>query len=230
MTLIEKTEKKIHSYWKNEVNTFACDNSPYHYACKPSSIINFLHNFWNPEVQKTDKILELGCNSGANLNHLRNLGYTDLSGIEINKKAIKLMSEIFPDTYSSSNIYIGNIEKTLSQIPDKSIDITFSIATLEHIHPDSEKEVFTEIKRITKKYIVTIEDEDISINRIDRLFVRNYKHIFGNIGCIEIKHKQKTGIPIEKGSIYINTENEPFILCTDFEYDIYTSRMFKVEQ
>lgn len=226
--MINKTKKEIHSYWKNEVNTFTCDNSPYHYACKPSSIINFLHNFWIPEVQKTDKILELGCNSGANLNHLKNIGYTNLSGIEINESAIKLMSEVFNKTYSSSKIYTGDIEQTLSEIPDKSIDITFSIASLEHIHPNSENKVFIDIKRITKKYIITIEDEDSSINRIDRLFVRNYKNIFENINCTEIKYKEKTGIPIEKGSIYINTEKEPFILCNDFEYDIYTSRMFKI--
>jgi len=196
---------------------------------KPDTIIRFLHNFWIPEVLKTDKILELGCNCGVNLNHLRNLGYLNLYGIDINEIAITKMKEVFNEVYNNSNIYIGSLEETLPIIPDKSIDVTFSMAVLEHIHPDTTLKVCNEIKRITKKYIITCEDEVEEIPRYNRVFPKNHKLIFEHIGCHQIKYLNNTGIQQEEGKVYLKVDDEHInILRNIFEYKNYTTRMFKL--
>ncbi len=224
------TKEECHKYWRNDVNkidssSLGCNN-PLLYACKPITIVKFLHNFWSPEITTDMSILELGCNSGSNINHLRNLGYTNLTGIDINESAILKMQYLFPETFEKADLYIGSLEEILLTFPDKSFDVTFSIAVLEHIHPDTIHEVCKQTKRITKKYIVTCEDE-AEILRKDRVFPRNYKLIFKHIGCKQIKCIPTTGIQQEEGVIYLKEDgNNIKAIKNIFEYSDYTTRMF----
>ncbi len=231
------TKEECHEYWRNSANSMGSMdnpikdyNNPILYASKPRTIIDYLHNFWTPEVSKNDTILELGCSSGANLNYLRNLGYTNLDGIDINEQAIFLMSNLFPETYEKSGLYIGSLEEILPTIPDKSIDISFSIYTLSHIHSDIIDEISKQISRITKKYVITIENEKESIN--ERVFIHDYKHIFERVGCDQIKYTDITKIPQEKvyTGIYNpqNIDNQKSIYLHSFDYYDTTPRMFKI--
>lgn len=229
-------KQECQDYWRKEANDIGnIDkqmniNNPILYANKSKTIIDYLHNFWSPEVSKTDTILELGCNSGANLFHLWNLGYEKLDGIDINEQAIVLMSKLFPDIYTKCGLYIGSLEEMLPTIPDKSIDVTFSIAVLEHIHPESEKEVFSHLVRITKKYIITIEEEIENLN--ERIFLRDYKNIIENLGCKQIKHYERTDIEKEVEYLTINYLIDGKIkkvgYRNSFGYEHITPRMFKV--
>lgn len=222
------TKEECYEYWKNEVNDIQNKNNPYLYIGKPKTIINKLHNFWSTEISKVDSILEIGCNSGANLNHLRNLGYTNLCGIDINAVAIAKMKEAFPETYANSTIYIGSIEEILPSLPDKSVDVCFSVAVLEHIHPDVIYDVCKELKRVARKYIITCEDE-AEILRHDRLFPRNYKVVFENTRCKQIKELHNTEIPPEYGAVYWTTDDGRInIIKNRFEYSTHTNRMFKI--
>lgn len=198
---------------------------------KPDTIIRFLHNFWAPEVSKTDNILELGCNSGANLNHLRNIGYVNVSGIDINEQSIYIIQNIFPETFEKSDLYIGSFEDILPTLPDKSFDVSFSIYSLSHIHPDVADDVFEHIVRVTKKYIVTIDEEKESKN--NRVFPRNYKNIFENFGCKQIKYKEKTEVPMEIVVTRLsNTQNEiPYVVYKhSFDYYDLPIRIFETNK
>ena len=45
-------------------------------------------------ISKNDSILEIGCNVGRNLNALYLNGFRDLSGIEINERAIRILKSL----------------------------------------------------------------------------------------------------------------------------------------
>lgn len=226
---------ECYEYWKNEVNELKDvsnpdKNHPLIYACKPKTIIDLLHNFWSQYVTKTDIILEIGCNSGVNLNYLQTVGYSNLVGIDINKNAIYIMSQLFPETFKKTDLYIGSLGEILPTFQDKSVDVTFSMAVLEHIHPDIEEEVFKNIIRITKKYIVTNEYEDVrDTNR--RTFARNYKDIFEKFGCKQKKVIEKCNILPEYGYFFISDNNGKKQIAKNlFRYDEHITRLFEVNK
>ena len=103
-------------------------------------------------VKPDASILELGCNAGSNLFHLWKAGYHNLSGVEINPKALRLMKQNFPDMQVIT--YEGSIEDRIKELMEH--DLVFTMAVLEHIHSDSEW-VFSEMARKAKRFLITIE-------------------------------------------------------------------------
>lgn len=135
-------------------------------------------------------IMELGCNVGRNLNALDLNGYHNLSGIEINPEAIDLMATTYPDTFRKSYIRIGPIETHIKHYWDKTFDLVFTMAVLEHIHQDSYW-IFAEIARITNKYLITIESES---HFSKRHHPRNYKKVFEETGLTAIEKINCEGV------------------------------------
>ena len=126
---------------------------------------------------RSSSILELGCNVGRNLEYLRIAGYKNLSGIEISPRALPVREKHFPDL--DIDYYEGRIEDWIVDFGE--YDVVFSLAVLQHIHPNSEW-IFPEIARVAKKGIVTIEDES---GDTKALWPRNYGEIFTGLGWTE---------------------------------------------
>ena len=63
------------------------------------------------------------------------------------------MQRIYPQLGKYGKITIDSLENALKRCPSNHFDLVFTMAVLEHIHKDSEC-IFSEIKRITKKYII----------------------------------------------------------------------------
>jgi len=120
-----------------------------------------------------DSILELGCNVGRNLNYLRTKGYKNLTGVELNKEAVK-------NSLKGFKIFDSSIEDFLKKSETK-YGLIFTMAVLEHL-PKKSEWVFAEMSK-RAKYILTIEDEK-SLNKI--CFPRNYKKIFESLGMKQI--------------------------------------------
>ena len=79
-------------------------------------------------IPRDAKILEVGCSSGYNLDFLESIGYTNLSGVDIDKGATtsgKL-------EYKNLNLFCGNIFEQEVEFSSK-FDLIFSISTLQHI-------------------------------------------------------------------------------------------------
>ncbi len=170
---------QLHTYWRYPGDDA---NSPegYIYTVENSE---FLLKFIKKYVNFQERILEIGCNVGRNLNYLFGAGYKNLESIEISKEAIDLMKKTYPQMASSIKIYNSSVEDIIKSFKDNSFDLVFTMAVLEHIHPDSEF-IFLEMVRITKKYLVTIENEkDVSW----RHFPRNYKKVFETLGMKQIE-------------------------------------------
>lgn len=176
--------KKLYIRRKNQEELFEYWSSPYDGKNMPVEYLKgrersiFLLNLVRKYIEEKGKILEIGCNVGRNLNELFCAGFKDLSGIEISKNAIEAMKMAYPDMAEVIGIYNAPVENIIQDFEDNFFDLVFTMAVLEHIHTDSEF-IFPHIARITKKILITIEDEK---GLSWRHFPRNYKKIFEGLG------------------------------------------------
>lgn len=136
------------------------------------------------------RILEIGCNVGRNLDYLYTAGFHKLEGIEINEDAVHKLRVSYPDMAQEARIYNGAVEDVIGDFADEQFDVVFTMTVLMHIHPDSEW-IFPQIARITKKRLITIENEEaLSWNH----FPRDYGKIFESLGLRELEAVRCTGI------------------------------------
>ena len=182
-------KKSIHNFWRSPDDS----NLPTHYLSgeeRSKFLLRLIKKYGKPK----DKILEIGCNVGRNLNYLYTHEFKNIEGVEINKEAV----ELFKEHYNLPiKIYNSPIEEVIKKLGN--YDIIFTMAVLEHIHTDSEW-IFPEIQK-RAKVLITIEDEKgISW----RHFPRNYKNIFKN-QIEEIPLSKKEGLDNNfKARIYGN--------------------------
>lgn len=171
------TKKQVLVYWKNPEEK----NEPSQYALKKSYwiVVAMVKKYLSPDAT----ILELGCNIGLNLYHLSKAGYKNLSAIEINSEAVRLMKITYPTL--DAKIYNASIEESIKKI--KAHDLIFSKAVLCHVHPDSNW-VFEKIANRAKKYIFTFEDE---VADGTRHCPRNYRDVFEPFGFEQVEEVQK---------------------------------------
>jgi SAM-dependent methyltransferase len=125
-------------------------------------------------VSPPARILEIGCNAGRNLGFLFDAGFTDLAAIEISKPAVDRFRTAFPHAFAAADVRIASVEEAIRDFQSASCDLVFTMAVLEHIHPDSEW-ILAELVRVTRRWIITIEDE---AGVSERHFPRNYKLVF----------------------------------------------------
>lgn len=177
--IIHKSLEKTHQYWKTPYNN---ENLPELYL-KGLEKSRFLLDLIIKYTSKESKILEIGCNIGRNLDVLYSAGFKNLETIEISKTALDFLKKYFPKMADNIKIHNIAIENIIKDFSDNTFELVFTMAVLEHIH-DKSSWIFKEIVRITKNYLITIEDEKgISW----RHFPRNYKKIFESLKTIQIK-------------------------------------------
>ena len=174
---VQKSKDELHEYWRNpdEMNV----TSGHLLGGKCSEyLVSLIKQFLKSDAS----ILELGCSIGRNLHQLWKADYHNLSGIEINPEALKLMKQNFPDMQVET--HQGSIEDRIEELGE--YDLVFTIAVLEHIHSDSEW-VFSEMARKAKRYLITIEGEEKNVSELH--FPRNYKDIFEGLGLHQVFEK-----------------------------------------
>lgn len=174
-----KNRKELHQYWKRPWDE---GNLPQGYLdgkARSQFLLELMKKYAKPNA----KILEIGCNVGRNLNYLFQYGFKNLEGIEISEGAVQLLKQSYPEMANHTKIYNVPIEEVIRDFKDGQFDVVFTMAVLEHIHTDSEW-IFPEMVRITRDFLITIEDER-GITR--RHFPRNYKKIFKPLGMKQIE-------------------------------------------
>ena len=174
-----KTREEIHTYWKQPWDRA---NLPKDYLVEGERS-KFLVNLVKKYAEPQSRILEIGCNVGRNLNYLFFAGFKQLAGIEINEEAVKLLRQAYPEMARHAKIINESAEEALRKLQDDAFDITFTMAVLEHIHPESEF-IFPEMVRITRGFLITIEDERDILSW--RIFPRNYRKVFQSLGLKQI--------------------------------------------
>jgi SAM-dependent methyltransferase len=186
LTNQHKSREGVHAYWQRPPDA---GNKPEAYLAKGEEQSRFLVELVKRYVSSEAAILEIGCNAGRNLHHLYTAGFTHLGAIELSADAVALLRQTYPDMAA---ITIDNrpVETAIKAIADRSYDVVFTMAVLEHIHTESEW-VFGDLQRVARQYIITIEDEK-TIS--ERHFPRNYRTIFETNGFRQMDEIRNTGV------------------------------------
>jgi len=113
------------------------------YGISRTKIIeNFLGSF-----NRSIRILEVGCNIGNQLLCLKQMGFINLFGIELQSYAIEI---------AKSRVHeINIIQGSASNLPfkDEYFDLIFTAGLLIHIAPKNLNRILNEIARCTSSYI-----------------------------------------------------------------------------
>ena len=175
----------MHAFWRNPDPV----NRPEAYSV-PVERSEFLVDLLARHGTSGGRVLEIGPNVGRNLEALRLAGYHRLEGIEISEHAVAAMRETYPLLAAIATIYNAPVEDVIGTLPDASFDIVFTMAVLEHLHPDSEW-VFAEMVRVCRGVIVTIEDE---AGKSRHHVPRHYKVVFESLGLLQIEESDPAGV------------------------------------
>ncbi len=181
-------QASLHEFWRQPTPP---GNNPHDYVRatgRSQALLEIIS-----DLPKDARILEVGCNVGRNIAYLYDNGYTKVEGVEINPHAVELLRETFPQL-SENEIHIGAAGETLQKFADDEFDLVYTMAVLEHIHPD-ESSVFDDMARIGK-HVLAIEPEG-------RLSHRQFPHDvpkeFGSRGLTMVSDKSMAEFPSNAG-------------------------------
>jgi pseudaminic acid biosynthesis-associated methylase len=98
-------------------------------------------------IPKEATFLEVGCNAGNQLSMLRQMGWKNLCGIELQPYAIEIARSRLPDANFKQGSALA--------LPwaDCSFDVVFTCGVLIHVAPKDLPSAMDEVYRTTKKYI-----------------------------------------------------------------------------
>ena len=98
-------------------------------------------------IPKSTRILEVGCNIGTQLLILKEMGFSNLSGVEIQTYAIQQAKERLED------VQILSASAFSLPFADEHFDLVFTSGVLIHIAPSDLPAALTEIHRCTRDWI-----------------------------------------------------------------------------
>jgi len=172
--------------------------SPAYYAeIGPNEVSETLVDVLSHYVADDAAILELGCGSGRHLEHLREHGFENLAGVDINDASFDVMADYYPRLAETGAFKVGPVEDLVPEFEDDAFDAVFTVETLQHIHPD-DAWVFEEIARITADLLVTAENEgnspdrgrgDTAVSYVNDdfpLYHRDWKAVFSDLGLVQL--------------------------------------------
>lgn len=99
------------------------------------------------DVPKSAAILEVGCNKGAQLDCLAEAGYSNLSGIDCNSRAVAMAGERVP----KANLRVA--KATSIPFTTGKFDLVFTSGVLIHISPLCLGAVIDEMARVSRRWI-----------------------------------------------------------------------------
>lgn len=88
-------------------------------------------------------IVDFGCGYGAHLHVLRQLGYTNLRGVDVSAEMVALAGKL-----RAPNVTQGDLVQTIKAMPTESVDVAMFIDVLEHMTLPELFEILGEAKRV----------------------------------------------------------------------------------
>lgn len=164
-------------FWQNSFgNEYVERNSvdvDERYSAKYGITRTALNREFIGHMPRDARILEVGCNNGRQLKALEGLGFTELYGIEINRKALGIARQ---------HTHLNVLYASAFDIPfrDGFFDVVYTSGVLIHIHPHDLPRAFAEMRRVTRRYIWGFEYFAETLEAIpyrghnDRMWKGNY--------------------------------------------------------
>ncbi|MFZ1009561.1 MAG: pseudaminic acid biosynthesis-associated methylase [Candidatus Sulfotelmatobacter sp.] len=112
-------------------------------------------------IPKDATFLEVGCNAGNQLLLLQRMGYTNLSGIELQPYALEIARS------RTRNILLAQGSALSIPYGDASFDIVFTSNVLIHIAPADLRRAVDEIYRCARKFIWGMEYYAPSVTEVN---------------------------------------------------------------
>lgn len=140
-----------------------------------------------------DRILDLGCNVGRELNHLWHQGYRNLTGVEIGEEPVRAMREVFPELAAGARILNESMADAVRDFEDGEFDLVYAHGSLISLSA-REQFVYDEMCRITRRWIITHENENSSM-----LFARDFGKVFTWRGMRQVFEREVISESQKKG-------------------------------
>lgn len=149
-------------------------------------------------VPRNAPILEVGCNVGTQLLLLKDMGFTDLSGVEIQEYALQRAQERLRDAKI--------LQASALSIPfsDQEFELVFTSGVLIHIAPADLPIAMREIHRCTKKWVWGMEyfapqmEEIVYRDNRNLLWKANYARLYRH-HCADLELVREQDIPYLEG-------------------------------
>jgi SAM-dependent methyltransferase len=170
-----RTREECLKYWRRPNDG---KNDPEEYLL-PRGRSDWLLKRLGSFLRREYRILEVGCNSGRNLDFLQERGYQNVYGIEVSPGAVAVLGREFPWLKAEGRITTGAAEHVLPGMSDGSFDVVLTMACLMHVHPDSIQEVCRQIGRVAGRLVVIAEPFEVSGSW--RSFSRDYDGLFAGL-------------------------------------------------
>ena len=148
---------KQREFWKGNFGAeyaernFSLKNVNSSYEKETGVTVESIFQTFFKKINRDSKILELGCNVGLNLGILGDMGFNNLTGLEINSETIKLAKTRNPKiTFINSSIEEYDSE-------NEKFDLVFTAGVLIHINPKVLDLILNKIIKLTTRYIFGFE-------------------------------------------------------------------------
>ncbi len=102
-------------------------------------------------ISKNASFLEVGCNTGNQLLLLQRMGYTNLSGLELQPYALEIARS------RTRNVSLAQGSALAIPHPDASFDLVFTAGVLIHIAPDDLPRAMDQVHRCARTFIWGLE-------------------------------------------------------------------------
>jgi SAM-dependent methyltransferase len=171
--------------------------SPEYYAdIGPNEVSRTLADVLSHYASDDAAVLEVGCGCGRHLAHLRERGFENLTGVDINADAFDVMAREYPGLHEAGTFHAGAIEDLVDEFHDGAFDVVYTVETLQHIHPE-DTWVFDALADLTSDLLVTAENEgngptrgrDEAVSMVDDefpLYHRDWKAVFADLGLAQL--------------------------------------------
>ncbi len=160
-------QKKM--FLKSEGDCYYKRNKDHYLTSKNTYIISELYEFYSSYIKPGEKILEIGCCNGINLNYYFEENRCQAYGIDPSRAAIESGKELFPEL----NLTVGTADNLLYD--DQFFDMVIFGSSLHWVDRSLLSKVVAEADRVLKdKGFLGISDFDAKIPRKIA-----YKHMEG---------------------------------------------------
>jgi SAM-dependent methyltransferase len=160
------------------------------YAATGDQVVSELFDGFCRICPTSGHVLEIGCNTGTNLDYLRRKGFRQFTGIDINAAAMENFHTLYPETFGLTKTMVGDALPLMRSIESNSMDAVFSRGCLINI-PYEDEDIFDEIGRVARNIIIIMEADHRKAGSV--LFPRDYEKIFAKLGFTLILKKLLVG-------------------------------------
>ncbi len=148
-----------------------------------------------------ESVLDMGCNSGANLNFLYQAGFRRLYGVDAGGHALALFAETFPDAYACADVNHDLFQHYLLQCPDGMVDVVHSNgATLELVHPSFP--IVAQMCRVARRAVM------VDIQERGHAYPRDYIAQFRSHGFDLVYCERPLDLDLVNGSSVLHFERK----------------------